>query len=516
VNKKQLVKMIREQRPEPPVGYEARMEARLARLVKEEIEMKRKHRVSIALTAAVLIVLLAGTALALGYSGLMEYLQKGVIKPLDGAEEMIQTEFDGETMEAQETDEMKGERLVEFKVEEAIYDGRSVIVQALITPVHPEEYALFNAIFQDASESMYDQEIVREENGVEWMRVTGRKDGRKIIHWNADLKQKDEDAGYWFDMNTKDAEELEDGSIRVWMEGTLLEGIADVIDLKVICSSELRERMNATDWTGDLKRISREISLTSTAAARTARLVPAGEAKGERFEILGVWLEFNPVKGRITIDYSYLPDRTNEPMGIDFRVYDGDGNRIALGDGRETIVEVREDGTEINRSIDEMQAFEEFPETIWLEAKVIGEERTLGRVEFSVEEGAVDIPSAEAAGREEREPDGLILEPENAQDWKGERFTLLGGRISAGMKVEIEFAHGGNPKEMAGVEVRYLHPDGTKVGEVIDSAGVIGEEAVRRTDRLDGSWWPTEMTIEFVKDGMVVDSFVCRLHGYYE
>ena len=62
-------------------------------------------------------------------------------------------------------------------------------------------------------------------------------------------------------------------------------------------------------------------------------------------------------------------------MGIDFRLYDGDGNRITTGAGNCTEV----DG--IWHWNMEMQSFAEIPETIWLEAKVIGEDKTLGRVE---------------------------------------------------------------------------------------------------------------------------------------
>ena len=514
VNKKQLVKLLREQRPETPVGYEARIEARLARLVKEEQMMRRKYKVSTVLLAAVLIVLLAGTAFALGYSELMEYLQRGGIKPLDGTEEMIQTEFGSETTEGSATDAGEGAQLVEFRVEEAIYDGRSVIIQALIAPVNPETHALFNAGLQDSPEAVYEREIICEEGGAEQMRVTGRKDGRKIIFWSMKAEQEEEDAGCSLEMDKMDAEELADGSIRVWLEGSVVEGSADAIELNVVCSYQLSDEMEQPDGAGTVACLTEPIKLTTTAAARTAKLVPVGGSKGERFEILNAWIEFNPVSGQITIDYSYLPDRTNERMGIDFRIYDGENNRIEQGTGSSILVELREDGTEVSRKVSQIQSFEEFPEKLYLEAKVIGEERTLGRVEFSVEEGAIVIPSVEEMEREEKKPDGLLMKPDGS--WEGERFTLLDGRISHGRTVEIEFAYDGDMKELTDVEVRYLWQDGTPVGEAITSVSVTGEESIRRTDKLDGSGWPSEMTVEFVKGGTVIDSFVCWLYDFYE
>jgi len=71
MNEKQFAKLIREQRPEPPMGYEVRMEARIVSLLEEESAVKRGIRFKGMLAAAVLLIILTGTALAMGYPYIM-------------------------------------------------------------------------------------------------------------------------------------------------------------------------------------------------------------------------------------------------------------------------------------------------------------------------------------------------------------------------------------------------------------------------------------------------------------
>ena len=83
------------------------------------------------------------------------------------------------------------------------------------------------------------------------------------------------------------------------------------------------------------------------------------------------------------MNYTYEQAETGEDMGIDFRVYDAADNEITTGSGNAS-VEPDENGV-LWRSM-EMQSFDEVPERIWLEAKVIGWDKTLGRVECRLEE----------------------------------------------------------------------------------------------------------------------------------
>ena len=105
-----------------------------------------------------------------------------------------------------------------------------------------------------------------------------------------------------------------------------------------------------------------------------------GNAFGERFEIVNCSLVCTKVRGYMKIEYHYQQAPVGEELGIDFRMYDAEGNRINIGGGGQW----EENG--LWRWQMEMQSFEEIPETIFLEAKVIGEDKTLGRVECKLVE----------------------------------------------------------------------------------------------------------------------------------
>ena len=479
---------------ETPISFRMKVEDTLDRL--EEEEMKKKYRFSMVLVAAVLIVLLAGTALAVGYPYMMEYFSRGQIQPLDGAEELIQTDFG--TQEAEDA-------LVRIVVEEAVFDGKKAVAQLLISPTNPEEHALFNLGLQDYPESVYDLEITDRGNGMESIRVVGRKDGKKIIHYSMALGQADENAAYLFEQDTLDAEELENGSVRVWLEGKVTEGVADRLELTVSGGYDFMDDLRKNNVYG--YRYSKEIVLNNPNRTITAKLTPVGEAGSERFEILSAWLEYNALSGMLTIEYAYDPDLNNEPMGIDFRLYDADGNRIAIGSGSETYLGNRADGWELLRSKDEVQSFETFPEKMYLEAKVIGEDKTLGKVECRVTEGeSIELVLNEKeAERAENKPAYLELEPIGS--WTGKKIRLLGGIFHTGRKVELVFTYNGNPEELANVNVSYKWQDGSLFGTAINSMSTIDGNFVVLSELLDGNIWPNHMVLEFSLNGEVIDAF---------
>ena len=67
-------------------------------------------------------------------------------------------------------------------------------------------------------------------------------------------------------------------------------------------------------------------------------------------------------------------------MGIDFHVYDADGERVAVQGGSRSEV-----GDACRLQL-EIQSFDEVPDKIYLEPKVIGEDETLGKIECDVVE----------------------------------------------------------------------------------------------------------------------------------
>lgn len=503
MNEKQFAKLIREQRPEPPMGYEVRMEARIVSLLEEESAVKRGIRFKGMLAAAVLLIILTGTALAMRYPYIMEYFSRGPIQPLDGAQELIQTDFG-----VQETEQ----ELVQIIVEEAVFDGKTVVVQLLVSPTNPEEHALFNMGYQDYPESVYNLEITDQGNGMESIRVVGRKDGKRLIHYSLSLYNTTD----VFEQDTLEAEELENGSVRVWLENKVIEGDADQLELIVSGKYGFLDDLRRNGDMGYTYHYSKEIVLNNPNRTITAKLTPVGENGDERFEILSAWLEYNPLSGQLTIEYAYDPDLNNEPMGIDFRLYDADGNRIAIGSGSETYLGNREDGWELLRSKDEVQAFEQFPERIYLEAKVIGEDKTFGQVECQVTEvEAVEwVLSEKEAVRDEKRPAYLRLEPRGK--WKGENICLLGGTLRTGRKVELTFTYNGDPTELADLKVEYKWKDGSLFGTTLSSEISVKEDCVVLNEVLDGNIWPNNMVLEFVLNGKVIDYFECTHAAVWE
>jgi hypothetical protein len=358
---------------------------------------------------------------------------------------------------------------------------------------------------QDYPESVYDLEIIDRGNGMESILVVGRKDGKQIIHYSMSLGQADENAAYLFEQDTLDAEELENGSVRVWLEGKVTEGTAEQLELMVSSSYDFMDdlrRNEVYDY-----RYSKEIVLNNPNRTITAKLTPVGEVGGERFEILSAWLEYNALSGILTIEYAYDPDLNNEPMGIDFRLYDADGNRIATVPGSEDYLGVRSDGWELLRLKNEVQSSEQFSEKMYLEAKVIGEDRTLGKVECRVTEvESIELVLNEKeAERKENKPAYLELEPIGS--WTGEKIRLLGGRFHTGRKVELVFTYNGNPEELTNVNVAYKWQDGSLFGTAIDSMSTIDGNFVVLSEVLDGNIWPNHMVLEFSLNGEVIDTF---------
>lgn len=378
----------------------------------EETDMKnRKNLAVIILAAALIVALLAGAGIAASQLGVFHMLDSAdPIVPLEGAQELV-----GTNLGAVEND------LVKLTVEEAVFDGQGALVQCRLSPRDTERYAMFNSFMQDAPEEEYitetvpaevaegSQEIetddgvytiineaehsllfngvpiefpaswdaaqaanipVYEENGAIYYgdyreyRVLGRRDGRQTIDYWISVYTGDDR----IELDAYDAEGQADGSVLVWCSGFADEKLdAEEIEAHVIGEISV----DGVDTMLD------EIAFTlpKTDAERRCSLQPVGEGKGERFEILSGSIAFTKVRAYMQLDYSYEQAEKGEEMGIDFRLYDGDGNRITTGAGNCTEV----DG--IWHWNMEMQSFAEIPETIWLEAKVIGEDKTLGRVE---------------------------------------------------------------------------------------------------------------------------------------
>ena len=544
MNKKQLGQLIREQRPEPPNGYEVRMEYRLARLTREEESMRKRYKFSTVLVAACLLVaILAGTAFAASILGIFDYFKGSAnpIIPLDGAEGIVATNLG-----------ISENEFATLTVEEAVFDGQGVLVKCRLTPKDTEKYAMLNAFMQETPEDIYitesapaefgegsseihsedgvisisntsgspqllingkeveiptDREVALEKglpvylnNGalcyteLNDFRVLGRRDGRETI-------------GYWIDVtvgddlifpNISDAQEQEDGSI-VWWQSGVADEVLNVDSIEIQVSAQLYEG----DETGDAKPAVNEISFTlpKSEDERLYSIVPVGDGKGERFEILSGSIAFTKVRGYFNVNYTYEQAETGEEMGIDFRLYDAEGNEIATGSGKSS-VEPDENGV-CWRST-EMQSFDEVPESIWLEAKVIGWDKTLGRVECQLVESTDTNTSVEESSVEK------TLVPSNSGS--GNSINLIDVRIQEGHNVHTVYQYSGDRIDGARIELIYKNSNGDIIGNVATSNGIVkANSQYERDDMINIDQWPDTLMLEFMLDGVVLDVFECSI-----
>lgn len=419
MNKKHLGQLIQEQRPEPPNGYEARMEYRLARLTREEESMKKRYKFSTVLVAAVLLVaVLAGTAFAASMLGIFDFFKDHdhPIIPLEGAEEMVATNLG-----------ISENEFATLTVEEAVFDGQGVLVQMRLTP-KSDNYVMYDNFstssplvdsqfapkkIEEGTQDIWHWTVVNEgndkrllENGVELEIPTSLEeahekdlpvyldkgvlydadqlsivsaeptDGRKLMDYRTGVRVEIDgmlDTEHLMPIATVSHEGQEDGSVII-RTSCFAEEPLNVDSVRIHCSAQV----STEDYDEAIELEEIDISLTQSGEKRTVKVMPIGDGKGERFEILSGSIAFTKVRGYFNVNYAYEQAETGEDMGITFRVYDADGNKITTGSGTAS-VEPDENG--VHWCSMEMQSFDEIPESIWLEAKVIGMDKTLGRVE---------------------------------------------------------------------------------------------------------------------------------------
>ena len=384
---------------------------------KEKETMRKKRRIVLALALA--LVLLSVTAFAASKLDLFRFMEKvrDPIEPLDGAEALVSTDLGSAENE-----------LVTLRVEEAVYDGQGVMVLARLAPKDPEQYALHNSFFLDAPEEEYLVEYMPAEvpegvypyaNGTMEIRngpderalyVDGapvelptdretadaaglpvyldgdamyfthqeseqitRLDGKQMIFFEVVMAPASEGAEGLANGMSGNAEAQPDGSVLLWFDAFSDAPLPETVEMKLNVSVFLDgEPFPLEDIAFSLDRAEPE---------RTAAFAPEGDgAIGERVRIRAVNMTVTKVRGYLTIDYEYQAAE-GEPMGISFRLYDGEGNEIHTGSGGGMF----DAETGIYREQQEMQSFDEIPTSLILEAKAIGGE-VLGRCTVALQE----------------------------------------------------------------------------------------------------------------------------------
>lgn len=384
---------------------------------KEKRKMRKKRRIVLALALA--LALLSVTAFAASKLDLFRFMEKvrDPIEPLDGAEALVSTDLGSAENE-----------LVTLRVEEAVYDGQGVMVLARLAPKDPEQYALHNSFFLDAPEEEYLVEYMPAEvpegvypyaNGTMEIRngpderalyVDGepvelptdretadaaglpvyldgdamyfthqeseqitRLDGKQMIFFEVVMAPASEGAEGLANGMSGNAEAQPDGSVLLWFDAFSDAPLPETVEMKLNVSVFLDgEPFPLEDIAFSLDRAEPE---------RTAAFAPEGDgAIGERVRIRAVNMTVTKVRGYLTIDYEYQAAE-GEPMGISFRLYDGEGNEIHTGGGHGMF----DAETGIYREQQEMQSFDEIPTSLILEVKAIGGE-VLGRCTVALQE----------------------------------------------------------------------------------------------------------------------------------
>ena len=399
------------------------MEYHLARLTREEQSMKKRYKFSTVLVAAILLVaVLAGTAFAVSMLGIFDIFDRAKpIIPLPGAEAMVATNLGTSENE-----------YAILTVEEAVFDGQGVLVQMRLTPKN-DNYVMYDSFstssplvgsqfapkkIEEGTQEIWHWTVVNEgddkrllENGVELEIPTSLEeahqkhlpvyldegvlydadqldivptepaDGRKLMDYRTGVRVEIEgtpETERLMPIETGTHEGQEDGSVII-RTSCFAEEPLDIDSVRIHCSAQVSPGDN--DEAVELEAI--DITLPRSSEKKTVQLVPVGDGKGERFEILSGSIAFTKIRGYFNVRYTYAQAETGEDMGITFHVYDADGNEIATGTGTAS-AEPDEDG--LRWWSMEMQSFDEIPERIWLEASVIDSDKTLGRVECQLVE----------------------------------------------------------------------------------------------------------------------------------
>lgn len=357
-----------------PDAFRERVSDTLMHL-EEDKHMRKRTKFSTVLIAAILsAMLLMGAGIAASRLSIFHALDSAVpIVPLEGAETLVATGLGTE-----END------YFHVTVEEGVYDGSGAIVKLRVEPVDPDKYVVLGQMTEapEAGDDYITEDVEYQagDTTLTFKEIVGRKDGKEII-WlgtpqllvqgeSPDAEANGEEVLF----NSYRDEPQSDGSMLFWISSMSAENLPDALPISL---SVKGYDADSNPKYGAIEGLNFDLVKANT--ARNVRLVPTGDGKAERFELKSAEISFTEVRGYFTADYAY-EEVEGEEMGVTLKLYDADGNSIATGSG---VTEMPADN--LYHASLEMQSFEEIPETITLEVKVIGEAKTLGRIECRVE-----------------------------------------------------------------------------------------------------------------------------------
>jgi hypothetical protein len=344
-----------------------------------------KRKVSIALIAAIMLMaalVTVAVAEVLGIHLGIDLFRFSWVKPLDGAEEIVETHIGSVQDE-----------YVRISVEEAVYDGRGASVLFRIESLQSDRYVLEAPQELDYPQEDYDMtEVPRpvgpnaqlefpltdgtvyvrptyEKDGILYYadatdRIFTRKDGREYICVHASCAMDD---GNDF-LDAWRGEKQADGSVLIMGRGFTEETIEGDVGFRVKCvyalNGDYSQKRETTETQFVLKRVG---------ATLRADIIP-GESTLKGCEIIKGDVYFTPVCGYLTLIFA---DNNAQPGMSDlyWSISKPDGTAIPDGDS-ETIR--LEDGT--YRLKMELEPMEELPEYLYLEAISWDDDSSYGKV----------------------------------------------------------------------------------------------------------------------------------------
>lgn len=330
--------------------------------------MRRSIKFSTSLVAAVLaVVLLAGAAFAAAQLNIWEALNNAdPIIPLEGADELVATDL-----------AVAENEYFRILVQEAVYDGYGAIVKIKAEPVNPDTHIILANYMIAADVPNLDEYIIEENttDGIGWSEIIGRKDGKEII-WlgTPQPKTTNVDPDKTFDLfNSYRDQANPDGSLDIWITGTFANDLPDTLNINL--STRGMDAEYNTVY-GSIENLT--FDLIKNNRERTVQLTPAGGSQIDGFELVDARITFTEVRGYISVEYTGSAEE--QDTGVSLRLLDKDGNQITTGSGQCMELENGHFRWEL-----EMQSFDEIPETMILEVRII-DEGAIGQIECNVEE----------------------------------------------------------------------------------------------------------------------------------
>jgi len=247
----------------------------------EEINMKRKHKITLTLIAALVATFVISTVMlaTMNYYGILDFFGRGenALKPIEGVENLIEHDLGSAENE-----------FIRLTVREAMYDGYGLRVVAVISPIDNNKYAVVDDIETYVPDGI----------------VPIVLDGAAIMSSNAQLENRCISV-------PADQFVMEESALVQSAEGILHGDAPEIIHLTYTLRSE-----------NERAQLSVSFNLQNRAVPRTVVLSPT--TQGENFRIVDTKIIYTQLAAYLNVTFeNYLPAPQDEPFDIQDGIYYG-------------------------------------------------------------------------------------------------------------------------------------------------------------------------------------------------